>query len=283
MDGQLLGAGLGSAIGYLYAAGNSLKGKDAVLTGIAGAGAGGLVGLALEHIARVRARKEMRRRLAASPSVTDARLRALIGKGGDLKLPVYRQLSGEPIPNAYYMPNGPIVPGMLGSKDSKFLELTGKSVKPIKATSIPTGKPSIVIGRDFAKAPILAHELGHAEDFKERPNEKWKILGLSAAVGILSAGAIGGKYLAYRNVKDSLGTGTGFLLGAGIGFAPALAGYALNRRKLKLEEIASRKAMERLSDYYNGKSPSRLKHDAKLLESAYQTYDPLELKETKFS
>lgn len=74
MDGQLLGAGLGSAIGYLYASGNSLKGKDAVLAGIAGTGTGGLVGLALEHIARVRARKEMRRRLAASPAVTDAKL-----------------------------------------------------------------------------------------------------------------------------------------------------------------------------------------------------------------
>lgn len=264
----VLGAALGAAKGYMHDVGSSTEDFDggnlkvrnaatAALTGLAlGRGVGSLVDSGVSWWAG----RRLHDMLSQYPLMTKRHLKRLI-RYAPKDLPIYLQTKGS-FGNAAYVPDE--VPAPFGGEwvDAR----TGKKVK-----GSPT-KRGVYIGKNFRKAPVLAHELGHASSFERHDGRRWSALGSAAGIGslglLLAAGLMGRKW-------HSDG-GDGWLYGtAGL----TAAGFGLGMLSDALQTREERRASDTAAAYLNSlKLPKRQHSDGlDLLSTAYRTYSPLHL------
>ena len=266
LDIPLLGSALGAGGGLLYAKNSS---KPFGMSALNGALIGAGLGFKTEFISQAIRSLLFKRRLNQLKNNTNKDLQRVVKTFGDIKIPVYLQTAGTPFDNAMYIEGQPQWMFMPDKPVFKNL-LTGKRVNKTKDRAV-------YLGRNFRKLPILAHELGHASDFKDKPNLERIALyagrglsgvGLLASFGLLAAGASG------KIAKDKL------LPLLGISAGVSVLGNSMNK---SLTQRSERRASDAAIQVLNKiQKPDALTTSKDLLNSAYATYDPIMLHKPEF-
>ena len=201
--------------------------------------------------------KKLKKELGGLKDVNPSALKALAKASKRSDVPIYIQTGGKPIDNAFYQITANPA---LDSKDFKLL------VKGRKDSSVRDAD-TVVIGKNFRKLPVVAHELGHASDFNENKlsiGEKWL-----APLGVL---ATAGAFWTARAMEPSLKKSLTLLAAATLGLGTSA--YTTYKTRAR-EREASKRALEFIQ---------RMKRTAKeqaqarqFLETAYSTYDPIRI------
>lgn len=267
--GALTGAGLGYGLTALKERSLKPDSETALSNTMAGSVLGLKVGLAAEFLARLIRRKQMEKSLSGLPDTNKEQLKKVIKAFKGVNIPVYIQDSGTPYDNAFYIEGSPQW-GVFGERPTFKDAITGRKVtNPASA--------AIYVGKNFRKLPIVAHELGHATDFKDKSNlERFSLgvgrtveaIGTGASVGLLVAGMMGNMEPEDVN-KGLMVTGSA-----------ALGSSIFNKFMTKrLERRASDKAIQVLKRLQR---PKQLDQSKDALLAAYSTYDPIRLSDPDF-
>ena len=132
----------------------------------------------------------------------------------------------------------------------------------------------VVMSNKFSPVPILAHELGHARDYKDGNLNMWpstlaSVGGTLAGLGLWGSGA-GDAVM--DSVHKSTGSKTAGALAraAAIGLPSLLAGLYVNSRSRAAERRATAHAKAILDKYRNRRAVATA---GQLLDRAYKTYE----------
>jgi len=249
----LLGAGVGALTGN-----SDERGK----TTLAGAVSGAALGAKIKFLGQLYRSMRFRFALNGHKHALNSDMRKIIKAYGKLGIPVYQQIGGSSIGNAMYMEGKP---GWAGRKGGPvFMDVLTK-----KVVTDPAEK-AIYLGSNFDKLPVLAHELGHAQDYKEmsglsrnlrRGANIAAIGGFAGSIGIIIASLLGKMD---KDVAENALLGT-----SSVAWGGSMLRHYLSRRD---ERRASDRAIQVLQKV---QKPKQLESSKRLLERAYATYDPI--------
>ena len=257
----LLGALAGLGIG---AADHGLDDDRVIGTTLQGGTMGAVAGTLAENLARVFRGMRLRKALVGIKGASQKDIKALAKAFRGLNVPIYQQTGGPAFDNACYAQNGTVPRGPWGE------ELEWRDVKTGKKADSSErryGQPAVFVGKSFNKLPVIAHELGHADDFSKKNwlgRNAGVLMTLGSGLGILCA-ALGAQDAAHREEVTPLNA-TAMAMGIPSMLVPAWWSRRLERK-------ASDKAIQVLSGYAPRKSESA----KQLLQKAYATYDPIQI------
>lgn len=253
LGGALAGGALGSLSGDIdVAAGSAL----------AGLATGSILGGGVTVYKQYQNRKKLEKELGDIKEADIATIKALRKASDRANVPIFIQTSGKPYANAHYqLEANPFI------NPAEYKLVTQDKDRP---NPTPNDPDVIIIGKNYKKLPIIAHELGHAQDFKEnKPGfiEKWL-----PAVGLLATcmGTSFGKEFA---VRGKFAAGAASVLAGGLA-GLGTAWYGDSKRKAR-EGVASKKALAYLA-LLKQKAVEQAQA-RQLLETAYSTYDPIRM------
>lgn len=257
LAGMLLGGAAGVGLGVNWK-------EDPLQYGAVGGLLGAKTGWLAEKVARWFRARRLMKHMSTIKDVNKKDMAKLIKAFGG-RIPVYVQSSGKDIENALYSEGGNPWRYFSGPDVPQFKDaLTGKPVKN-------HADKAVYLGSSFKKLPVLAHELGHADDFAQKsPAERGlaTALAIGTAVGAGSSLALlfagmGNPDLQRKMLPLQLGsafTATAGIIGQGL----------LSKRN---ERRASDRAMQVLKRLQKGKS---LDSSREALEKTYATYEPIQ-------
>ena len=205
--------------------------------------------------------EELQDIIAKTPNANLKVLKALSKASGRVNTPIFIQTKGEPYDNAFW--RGYPDPYI----DPSYFKCLVKAKNRRKATV--QDADVIVIGKNFKKYPVIAHELGHSADFAtNKPALRdFFIPALLSTAGLAGIPAGMAVSIQDANVGAVISTlSAACLLGA--------ATYS-NYREAKRERAASKNAVEYIEKVK--KSAVEREKARKLLETAYNTYEPIRL------
>lgn len=271
MDLTLAGFLLGSAVGASFGEG-PLNSRNRLLTTMLGGAVGRFSGATVSMLASAYHKHKLNKLVESLPSASNKELKNLKGAFKADLVDIYKQPdeAKRTFDNASYYDslNTSGAPKQKVFGYGEFNKVAASNVykkKDIRPDSEQPIDGALLIGRDYAKLPIVAHELGHAS-LDDKP--WWARQHASTAANAISFGSsIAGLHFIGKKPGVALA-----LLTAG-----ALAGGASRAMELAEERRASRNALRVLKSV----APGQVDKARKALLRAYRTYDPVRFTDPK--
>ena len=264
MDLTLAGFLLGSAVGASFGEG-PLNSSHRLLTTMLGGAVGRFSGATVSMLASAYHKHKLNKLVESLPSASDKELKNLKGAFKADLVDIYKQPdeAERTFDNAAYYDDwntyGEPKQQVLGY--GEFNKVAASNVSKKKGVRPDSEQPTgaILIGRDYAKLPLVAHELGHAS-----PDDKpwWEKLHMA---DVARTAAFGSSMAGLNFVWGKPGVALALLT------AGALAGGAASAMERAEERRASRNALRVLKSV----APGQVDKAREALLQAYRTYDPV--------